>query len=71
MVRVFIFIYLTNEINKKILLFYMPLPIITEINDRNHFAEILKTNPGLFFIKFDTDNNFLKESFLNKFINFG
>ena len=30
----------------------MQLPIITEINDRNHFVEILNTNPGLFFIKF-------------------
>ena len=34
---------------------YMPLPIITEINDRNHFAEILKANPGLFFMKFGAE----------------
>jgi thiol-disulfide isomerase/thioredoxin len=30
----------------------MTLPIITEIKDRNHFAELLTSNPGLFFIKF-------------------
>ena len=29
----------------------MKLPIITYIKDRNHFTEILQTNPGLFLIK--------------------
>ena len=33
----------------------MPLPIITEITDRNHFAELLKSNPGLFIIKFGAE----------------
>jgi thiol-disulfide isomerase/thioredoxin len=33
----------------------MPLSIITDIKDRNHFAEILKSNPGLFFIKFGAE----------------
>ena len=28
------------------------LPIITKINDRNHFVEILQTNPGAIVIKF-------------------
>jgi len=30
----------------------MPLPILTKIDDRNHFAELLKTNPGILIIKF-------------------
>jgi thiol-disulfide isomerase/thioredoxin len=33
----------------------MGLPIITDIKDRNHFAEILKANPGLIFIKFGAE----------------
>jgi thiol-disulfide isomerase/thioredoxin len=33
----------------------MSLPIITEINDRDHFLELLKANPGLFFIKFGAE----------------
>jgi len=33
----------------------MPLPIITEINTRQRFAELLKTNPGLFIIKFGAE----------------
>jgi thioredoxin-like negative regulator of GroEL len=33
----------------------MSLPIITEIKDRNHFAELLKSNPGLFIIKFGAE----------------
>jgi thiol-disulfide isomerase/thioredoxin len=33
----------------------MSLPIITEIKDRKHFAELLNTNPGLFFIKFGAE----------------
>ena len=31
------------------------LPILTEIKDRNHFAELLKENPGLFIIKFGAE----------------
>jgi len=31
------------------------LPIITEIKDRLHFAELLKSNPGLFIIKFGAE----------------
>jgi thiol-disulfide isomerase/thioredoxin len=31
------------------------LPILTEIENRNHFAELLKQNPGLFIIKFGAD----------------
>jgi thioredoxin 1 len=31
------------------------LEILTEIRDRNHFAELLQTNPGLFIIKFGAD----------------
>jgi thiol-disulfide isomerase/thioredoxin len=30
----------------------MPLPVITEIRDRNHFLEIIKNNPGILIIKF-------------------
>jgi thiol-disulfide isomerase/thioredoxin len=30
----------------------MSLPIITNIRDRNHFLELLNSNPGMFFIKF-------------------
>ena len=33
----------------------MPLPIITKINDRVHFAEMLKTNPGVIIIKFGAE----------------
>ena len=33
----------------------MSLPIITEITDRNHFAELLKSNPGQFIIKFGAE----------------
>jgi len=33
----------------------MPLPILTEIRDRNNFAEILQSNPGLIFIKFGAE----------------
>jgi len=31
------------------------LPIITEIRDRNHFLELLYSNPGVFIIKFGAD----------------
>ena len=31
------------------------LPIITEIKDRNHFAQLLHSNPGAFIIKFGAD----------------
>jgi len=31
------------------------LPLLTEITDRNHFAQLLQTNPGLFIIKFGAD----------------
>jgi thioredoxin 1 len=31
------------------------LPILTEIENRNHFAELLKQNPGLFIIKFGAE----------------
>jgi len=31
------------------------LPIITEITDKNHFAELLKSNPGLLIIKFGAE----------------
>lgn len=31
------------------------LSLLTEIKDRNHFAELLKENPGLFIIKFGAD----------------
>lgn len=31
------------------------LPILTEIKDRNHFAELLTSNPGAFIIKFGAD----------------
>lgn len=30
----------------------MPLPLITAINNTNHFAEMLQNNPGLIIIKF-------------------
>jgi thioredoxin 1 len=30
----------------------MPLPVITEIKDRNHFMDIIKTNPGIIIMKF-------------------
>jgi thiol-disulfide isomerase/thioredoxin len=33
----------------------MTLPIITEITDRSHFADLLIANPGLFFIKFGAE----------------
>ena len=33
----------------------MPLPIITKINDRSHFAEMLTQNPGLIIIKFGAE----------------
>jgi thiol-disulfide isomerase/thioredoxin len=33
----------------------MTLQIITEITDRDHFLELLKANPGLFFIKFGAE----------------
>jgi thiol-disulfide isomerase/thioredoxin len=33
----------------------MTLPIITDIRDRNHFLELLHTNPGLFLIKFGAE----------------
>ena len=33
----------------------MPLPIITEITDRNHFGDLLKSNPGLFILKFGAE----------------
>jgi thiol-disulfide isomerase/thioredoxin len=31
------------------------LPIITDISDRNQFAELLKSNPGIFLIKFGAE----------------
>ena len=33
----------------------MPLPLITKINNRGHFAEMLQTNPGLIIIKFGAE----------------
>lgn len=33
----------------------MPLPIITDLCNRQQFAELLKTNPGLIFIKFGAE----------------
>jgi thioredoxin-like negative regulator of GroEL len=33
----------------------MPLPVITKINDRTHFAQLLQSNPGLFIIKFGAE----------------
>jgi len=33
----------------------MPLPIITEIKSRDNFLNRIKTNPGLFFIKFGAE----------------
>jgi len=33
----------------------MSLPIITDIKDRNQFAELLKSNPGLFVLKFGAE----------------
>jgi thiol-disulfide isomerase/thioredoxin len=33
----------------------MKLPIITYIKDKNHFTEILQTNPGLFIVKFGAE----------------
>jgi len=33
----------------------MPLPIITKIDNRAHFAELLKSNPGLLIIKFGAE----------------
>jgi thioredoxin 1 len=30
----------------------MSLPVITKIENRKHFAELLKENPGVFIIKF-------------------
>ena len=31
------------------------LPIITNLQDRNHFADLLKNNPGAIIIKFGAD----------------
>jgi len=36
-------------------IFMSQLPILTEITDRNHFAQLLQNNPGLFIIKFGAD----------------
>jgi len=33
----------------------MPLPILTEINNVNHFTEILKENPGQIIVKFGAE----------------
>jgi thiol-disulfide isomerase/thioredoxin len=33
----------------------MPLPVITKINDRLHFAQLLQSNPGIFIIKFGAE----------------
>jgi thiol-disulfide isomerase/thioredoxin len=33
----------------------MPLPVITKINDRTHFAQLLQCNPGIFIIKFGAE----------------
>lgn len=33
----------------------MPLPIITKIDNRQHFAQLLESNPGLFIIKFGAE----------------
>jgi len=33
----------------------MSLPILTEIRDRTHFAELLQNNPGLIIIKFGAE----------------
>ena len=33
----------------------MPLPLITAIKDRSHFAELLTTNPGIIIIKFGAE----------------
>jgi thioredoxin-like negative regulator of GroEL len=30
----------------------MPLPVITEIRDREHFIQIIKSNPGVIIMKF-------------------
>jgi thioredoxin len=32
-----------------------PLPILTELRDRAHFAEVLQKNPGLFIVKFGAE----------------
>jgi len=37
------------------MLYKMPLPILTEIKDRNHFAELLQSNPGALIIKFGAE----------------
>jgi len=46
--------FVRNEIKKCLNHIYM-LPIITEIRDRNHFAELLVNNPGALIIKFGAD----------------
>ena len=33
----------------------MSLPVITKINDRVHFAQLLQSNPGIFIIKFGAE----------------
>lgn len=33
----------------------MPLPIITKIENRVHFAQLLQSNPGVFIIKFGAE----------------
>ena len=33
----------------------MPLPLITSIKDRAHFAELLQSNPGVFIVKFGAE----------------
>jgi thioredoxin-like negative regulator of GroEL len=33
----------------------MALPLITSINDRAHFAELLQSNPGVFIVKFGAE----------------
>lgn len=30
----------------------MPLPVISKINDKKHFQQLLESNPGVFIIKF-------------------
>jgi thioredoxin 1 len=33
----------------------MPLPLITKIDNRAHFAQLLQSNPGVFIIKFGAE----------------
>lgn len=52
----FLLHFVVNEIKtKKVFQHRMPLPIITKINDRGHFADMLNSNPGIIIVKFGAE----------------